>query len=168
MTQIIGVFDKQGHAVEAIDLLKEQGFTAEKIRIIARNEDHASRVESETDISVEKIEEDRNGNRYAEPRTGLNIPVIPLAAASPMYLGDTMGNAIPGPQVGYPGVSETIDPLDADTKQTLRNLGFNESDSKQFSDYLEKGHLLVLVESEPSDEAAAEAALRNSGASVVR
>ncbi|MDF2667897.1 MAG: hypothetical protein K0R67_203 [Paenibacillus sp.] len=174
MTQIVGVFEQQGHAVEAIKMLKEQGISVEKIRVIARNEDQAGRVDSETEVNVEKIEDqDRelNGYRYAEPNSGLNAPVIPLAAASPTYLGDTLGNAVPGAPAGYPGgvIGESaLDPINWDAKQKLRDLGFNDSDSKQYSEYLERGNLLLLVDSEPSDEAAAEAALRRSGASVVR
>lgn len=49
MAQIIGVFERQGQAVEAIDALRREGFGAEQVRVVARNDDEAYRVDNETD-----------------------------------------------------------------------------------------------------------------------
>jgi hypothetical protein len=55
MPQVIGVFDTQEQAIEAVQGLERAGFRREQLKVLAKDYESSRRVEHETDVHVDEI-----------------------------------------------------------------------------------------------------------------
>ncbi|KKB37145.1 general stress protein [Bacillus thermotolerans] len=140
--KIVGVYDTQDEAVEAIEDLKREGYNTDEISIITKNRDEAEYVEDTTDT---KAEEGAGAGAatggvlgglagVAAGAGALAIPGIgPVVAAGPIVAGLT--GAAAGAGVG--GLTGA-----------LIGLGIPEDQAEEYSNYVKEGKILVLVDRE--------------------
>lgn len=173
MSQLFAIFERQAQAVEAIEALQQAGFGAEQVRVIAKNEDTAWKVDKETDIPVDQLEGEATQRFEEISRSSVEtdgvmpMPTMPIAFASPVYVGDPVNTGVPGLGAGVAGEGYAGSPFLVDAEESpalLRDLGLSESDSKKYAAWIDQGRLLVIVESDPENEDVAEHALRRHGA----
>ena len=57
MAMKIGIFESQSQAIEAVLALEQEGFTKTEIKVLSKNREHSSRIEEETNVHAEEIDE---------------------------------------------------------------------------------------------------------------
>ncbi|MFK2826084.1 general stress protein [Bacillus sp. B190/17] len=138
--QIVGVYDTQMDAVEAIEDLKRKGYRTDEISVISKDREDVEYVEDTTDTKAEE-------GAAAGAATGgilgglagvaagagaLAIPGIgPIIAAGPIVAGLT--GAAAGAGVG--GLTGA-----------LIGMGIPEEDAERYNEYVKEGKMLVLVD----------------------
>jgi len=55
MQQVIGVFDTQEQAIEAVEGLEREGFRRESLKVLAKDYESSRRIERETDVHVDEL-----------------------------------------------------------------------------------------------------------------
>src|SRR5690606_24179451 len=93
MPRVIGVFDTQEQAIEAVQGLERAGFRREQLHVLAKDYESSRRVENETDVHVDEI------NDLVDTRGG--------SGEGPMdiFPGGYIGAASASPVVGSAGIS---------------------------------------------------------------
>lgn len=177
MGKKIGVFKMEQQAIEAVELLEREGFVAGELQVLARDADHTHRIEAETDVPTQEVQE------VAENNDNGNVVGIPLAVGG-MGMGNpggatTAGNsfgAAPAVGAGFFGGLFRRDFRSDDSdgiRSALRSLGLGSKEADSARDAIREGSLLVVVDLESDAEKTdsginrldkAEAAFRSSGA----
>jgi uncharacterized membrane protein len=138
--RIVGIYDNQDEAIEAIEDLKRQGYSSDEISIISKEREEINYVEETTDTKAED-------GAAAGAATGgilgglagvaagagaLAIPGIgPIIAAGPIVAGLT-GAAAGAGAGGLTGA--------------LVGMGIPEDDAEHYQTEIEKGKMLVIVD----------------------
>ncbi|MBW7455286.1 general stress protein, partial [Paenibacillus sepulcri] len=70
----IGIFKMQQQALDAVKGLEQEGFSKTELKVIAKDREHSRRLESETDVHTDEIQELADTREHMED--GLGIPAI--------------------------------------------------------------------------------------------
>lgn len=148
--KIIGVFETEESAIEAIKRLKGSGYEDDEISVLAKDKDDLDRIKDETDAHVE---DQQAGGAIGGAVAGgilggagalllelgvFAIPGVgPFLAAGPIAV--TLAGIIAGGAVG--GVVGA-----------LIDLGFSETEAKEYKSYLDDGNILVLVDKKENED----------------
>lgn len=137
---VIGVYDSEPEAIQGIQSLIDQGYSAKDVSILAKDEGTMDRVTDRTNVEEEHLDEDVNeaaygtiagfltgiGGAIAVP--GLGVPGIgPLLAAGPfasMFNGDS----------------------EDDLKELLLSLDLSERTADRYVQRIEQGSIMVFLE----------------------
>jgi hypothetical protein len=139
--KIVGVFHTEQEAINAVDGLKRQGYRADQISVIAKDRGEMSSIIEET------------GTRAPEGAATGAITGGTLGSVGGILLG--MGAlAIPGigPFIAAGPIVAGLTGLAAGAGTGalvggLIGLGIPEEEAKKYNDYLDDGHILVMVDS---------------------
>ena len=138
--KVVGYYDTETAAIEAIEDLKRQGYRSDDISVISKSKEEAATVTDETDTNV--AEGAVTGAATGGALGGLGgvlaglgalaIPGIgPVVAAGPIVAGLT--GAAAGAGVG--GLAGA-----------LIGMGIPEDEAKRYNEYFVAGKILVLVD----------------------
>ncbi|MBM7568248.1 general stress protein [Paenibacillus sacheonensis] len=176
MSYKIAIFDTQNDAIQAVQALESAGFTPTELKVIAKNRDESRRIESETDVHADELE-DLQETRAAYDEHGLGDPrIIAPVAVTPglgMSGGFTSGMAFPGTPFIAAGVF--LDD-DTSTNSALSDLGVPGGDVDKCREAIAQGGIIVAADigNESSDGGPdlsrggeAEAAFRSCGAARI-
>ncbi|MFC4410626.1 general stress protein [Chungangia koreensis] len=137
---VVGYYDTETAAIEAIEDLKRQGYRSEDISVISKSSEEAATVTDETGTNVAEGAVTGAATGGALGGIGgvlaglgaLAIPGIgPVVAAGPIVAGLT--GAAAGAGVG--GLAGA-----------LIGMGVPEDEAKRYNEYFEAGKILVLVD----------------------
>jgi len=146
-----GVFKMEQQAIEAVQALEAEGFSKNDIKVFAKNTEDTRRIESETDVHADEIEElteTRNNTGYD---SGFGIPGIaatPLGAAAGIsYAGSVAGfsNASPYFGAGVLAVSGLLVD-DSDMERSLLALGLDEETAGACRNAVAEGGIVVAAD----------------------
>jgi|GEM_PF-689886 len=166
MSRKIGIFNVQEQAIEAVQALESQGFGPDDLKVIAKDREHAERIESETDVHADELLDlaDNGDHEGRGLLRGTRIPLLGLAGLG--TLGGSAGFA--GAGAGYAGgagagagpalgagllAAGAIDgvPDDGDNRgmrSALRSLGMNDEEVDVVGDAIRDGRLVVVAETD--------------------
>lgn len=149
--KIVGVFQTEAAAIEAIKRLKETGYADSEISVLARQKDKLNRI---SDITNTDVDNDAVDGAVGGAVTGgviggigallvelgvLAIPGVgPFLAAGP--IAATLAGIVAGGAVG--GVVGA-----------LVDMGVDKTDAEEYKTYLDRGDILVLVDNNDNREA---------------
>jgi hypothetical protein len=170
MVRTIGFFESDAQVVRAVEALEAQGFGPEAVRVIAGTSDQASRVDTETAMPVDRIRENGSGSWVGEQVGSADgIPLIPFGMVGAAYLVNPPGYAAPGSADGYagPALGAAIYDEKGEAKRQLNALGLDDRDSDACLERIERGDLLLVVDSDRTGRPYVESALREGGASTI-
>lgn len=142
--KIVGVFQTEAAAIQAIERLKANGYTDAEISVLARQRDKLDRIAELTDTTVDEgVVDGAVGGAVTGGVLGglggllvelgvLAIPGVgPFLASGP--IAATLAGVLAGGAIG--GVVGA-----------LVDLGISEVDAKEYETYLDRGDILVLVD----------------------
>jgi hypothetical protein len=169
MPRVIGVFDTQEQAIEAVQGLEKAGFRRERLHVLAKDYESSRRVENETDVHVDEIN-DLVDTREDSGEGPLNT-----------FAGSYIGGAGVSPVVAAAGLStynaSTIFPSGAfawtsypegeEMSSALHALGVGDQAGAICTEALNEGRFLVAAEigqDEAERQSAAEEVMRGCGA----
>ncbi len=169
MPRVIGIFDTQEQAIEAVQGLEEAGFRRDRLHVLAKDYESSRRVENETDVHVDEI------NDLVDTREDSGEGPLDT------FPGGYIGGASASPVVGAAGVStytaSTIFPAGAfawnwnregqEMSSALHALGVGDRAGAICTEALNEGRFLVTAEFEQGADArqsAAEDVMRGCGA----
>lgn len=139
---VVGYYENEAEAVQAIEELKRQGYGSSEISIISKDKDHVENIEEQT--GTHAADGAATGAATGGLLGGLGgvlagigalaIPGIgPIIAAGPIVAGIT--GAAAGAGVG--GLAGA-----------LIGMGIPEEEANRYNDYFNEGKILVLVDGE--------------------
>lgn len=178
MSVKIGIFKKEQQAIDAIHALEEEGFSKTELQVFARDHEHSQRVESDTDVHADEMEDLTDTRDHDGAENGLNIPVIGLAAVGMTGgAGTTTSGSMPYYGLGILAASGMLSD-DSAMEDALQALGLSEGDAEKCRDAIAEGALVVTADTgadqppagggpDLSRSGAAEAAFRRSGAESI-
>ncbi|BBH22203.1 hypothetical protein Back11_35480 [Paenibacillus baekrokdamisoli] len=173
MSMKIGIFENESQVIEAIQALEMEGFIKTEIKVLAKDREHSQRVESETNVHAEEMNElvDRRGHTNDGPIIGLGV--VPPGLAGGMYTMGTL-SGVAGPYAnGTPLVGAALYEDDDKIEQALVGLGLDNDAASSCRKAIAEGDLAVAADTGDDTDnggptltrsGAAEAALRRSGA----
>ncbi|AJY75666.1 general stress protein [Paenibacillus beijingensis] len=85
MGKKIAVFDREEQAIQALEELRNQGFARDELKVIAKDNEHSRRVESETDVHADELQ-DLAEARSSDRKDGI-LPAEPGATGSYVAAG---------------------------------------------------------------------------------
>lgn len=141
--RVIGVFETEEHAIQAIENLKAMGYSDNEISIVAKH------IEIIKDHGEEIVPKTRDGMIAGAAMggaiglTGLFIGLSALAIpgfGSILAIGPiltTLGGAVAGATTGAGGL-----------QHALKEHGISEKEAKTYQDDVENGRILVMVHRE--------------------
>ena len=148
--KIVGVFQTETAAIQAIERLKDIGYADSEISVLARQKEKLDRIEDITHTHVEgDLADDAAKGAVAGGVLGgigalllelgvFAIPGVgPFLAAGPIAV--TLAGIVAGGAVG--GVVGA-----------LVDLGFNKKDAVEYETYLDRGDIIVLVDDKDNRE----------------
>lgn len=149
--KIVGIFAEQQEAIAAIEKLEADGYVEDEISILAKDREDAKKVKDETDIELETESpiEGAAGGAAAGGVVGgagallaglgvITIPGIgPFLAAGP--IAGTISGLVAGGAVG--GIAGV-----------LVDMGLTPEEAEEYSEYLERGDILVMVDKVDDEE----------------
>ena len=147
--KVIGVYDNGQDAVREVERLQKQGYRTEDISVVVKDKEKADKITSRTNTNVESgLAAGATTGGILGGLTGLLagigamiIPGIgPIVAAGP--IASTLGGIAAG--VGAGGLTGA-----------LVGLGIPKDTADQYVNYVEKGKILILVDSESQKKYAA-------------
>ncbi|MFC5649356.1 general stress protein [Paenibacillus solisilvae] len=174
MAMKIGIFQSEGQAIEAVQALEQEGFTKTEIKVLAKDREHSRRVEEETNVHAEEVNELVDAREAAGDESALGLGIVPPAGlAGGIYAGGMMNNY--GTPYGNGLALFATDVLsDHDgIERALSSLGLEDDSASACRSAIVDGDLVVAADvgNSQSDggpdltrSGAAEAALRRSGA----
>ncbi|MGG4034340.1 general stress protein [Paenibacillus cisolokensis] len=150
MKRTIGIFGKAQSAIDAVEALQAEGFDKKEIKVLVKDAERSRRIESETDIDADELEElAAEGPERAWPYgDGIGIWAVPGAVGSGTQVsggpysagagGFAIASVLFGDEDRYEGV--------------LQSLGLNDNEAKACRDALKNGAAVVVAESEGADD----------------
>ncbi|WP_100331556.1 general stress protein [Bacillus xiapuensis] len=138
---IIGVYENEQQAAEAVKDLKKKGYTVEEISVIAKNAKESSDITEEAKPSAKDgaIAGATTGGAIgiASVVAGLSTVLVPglgaLLAAGPIIT--TIGGAVVGASSGAGGL-----------KHALMEMGVPDEEAERYSDDVQNGKFLVFLQ----------------------
>lgn len=166
MGYTIGIFDKEQHVLDAVELLCASGAHKEDVRVIVKNEENVPLLSASDAVHVEGIAGIRaarehyagDGERTAWDGEGEIPPAGLFAVPQLSGTGGFVGGVVP-PGVAAPGAVVPAGGLldwDGDRPHTddmLADLGLPDGDASRLAEAVEEGRYLVVVGERPDDQA---------------
>ncbi|CAM4281276.1 general stress protein [Paenibacillus tarimensis] len=140
--KIVGVFDKEDEAVKAIEGLKEQGYRAEEISVIAKDRDELSYVADETGTKApEGLAAGATAGGVLGGVTGLlaGVGALAIPGVGPIIAAGPIAATLTGAAVGA-GAGGLVG--------GLIGMGIPEEDAERYQNFVEEGRILVLVDAD--------------------
>lgn len=140
--RIVGVFAAEYEASRAIEELKRQGCRTEDISIIARNNEHANTLRDESGTQApEGIATGAATGGLLGGLTGLlmGIGALAIPGIGPIIAAGPLAVTLAGAAIGA-GSGGLVG--------GLIGLGIPEEEAKRYDNYVDKGHILVMVDVE--------------------
>ncbi|TYP68396.1 YoaH family protein [Paenibacillus methanolicus] len=176
MAYKLGIFSTQQQAIEAIQALEAEGIASGAIRVIAKDHEHTNRIESETNVHADEVNDVTETRHQIADHDGA-IGIVGLAAGS---VGSGYGTGTPSavglaPYYGA-AVFSGIGDGDSDMIESLRALGISGGDAETCRDAIAEGAIVVAAETgdaasgegpDLTPVGAAEAAFRRAGARTI-
>ena len=168
MSTVVGIFDSEAHAIEAIRALQEQGFSEEELSVVGpdknknqgnggmRNRNQGDDFETGNMINEDLTEGVAWGGGVGALGGLLaGIGALAIPGIGPVIAAGPLATALSGAVAG--GVAGG-----------LIDLGIPEEESKRFEQDLKEGRLLAIVEAEDEELELAESIFRENGADEVQ
>ncbi|MFS0725622.1 general stress protein [Paenibacillus sp. 1P07SE] len=140
--QIIGVFHSEKEAIQAIEGLKRRGYDTNEISIIAKDNEEASNVSDATGTKApEGLATGATAGGVLGGLTGLlaGAGALAIPGIGPILAAGPIAAALTGAAVGA-GAGGLVG--------GLIGLGIPEEEANRYSDYVNEGRILVLVEAD--------------------
>lgn len=175
MTMAIGIYENQAAAIEAVQQLEGAGFRAEDLKVMAKDHESSGRIESETDVHVDELNDltdtraDRSGGDVLldSPAAAGWAAGFPLAAG--LGFGTYNGAGYPAGVLALTALHEGDDMKDA-----LQALGLGDKAAEVCRDAISEGSIVVVAEAEAEEDvddsarkAGAEDVFRRTGAAQI-
>lgn len=149
MAKKIGIFEKEQQVIDTIHALEQMGFEKAEMKIFAKDAQHSRRIEADTDIHVDEVQE------LAETRaeTTGNEGGIPLFGATALPVSGMSGvggwNAGPIAATSFLAGDGLVGDEDGIYK-SLQALGLDSKESSSCLDAIRSGSTIVVVETDES------------------
>lgn len=190
MARKIGIFERERQVIDAINQLEQAGFVPGELKVLAKDEEHSSRIEAESDIHPDDMREMGEAGRPGR-ENGLGTGSLGMADAAGFGGAGTAASyaAVGGwaSGSGFGGFPASLAALtwfrsndDEDYSSSLHTLGLDDEETHLCSEALRSGSLVLIVETDESASlfdqdggpdlsrlGAAEAVFRNCGASLI-
>ena|GEM_PF-1297123 len=164
----IGIFEKEQHVLDAVELLRANGAHSDAVRVIVKNEENVPLLSASDAIQLEGIAEIRAAReRFSGDGDGGTwdgegaIPAAGLFATPQLSgTGGYVGGVVP-PGVVAPGIVTPAGGLldwdgdGPDTDSVLSDLGLPDGDADRLAEQVNEGRYLVVVDERPDDQASA-------------
>ncbi|WNB91283.1 general stress protein [Bacillus sp. NEB1478] len=137
---IIGTYDREAAALEAIKGLVAKGYSPSEISIVAKDEEVLDQISDKTHVNEEKVNDD-------------DVDSATYGTIAGFLTG--IGGAIAVPGLGVPGVGPLLaagpfasmfDDGDEDMKDVLLRMDVSEEDAERYMQDLEDGKIIVMAE----------------------
>ena len=169
-------FESESQAIEAVLALEQEGFTKTEIKVLSKNREHSSRIEYETNVHAEEMDELVDTREYSSEDSALGLGIIPPGLSGGMYAAGMM-NGSGGPYGnGAALVGAGLLSDDDSMKQALSSLGLASDCLSDCRRAIMNGDLVVAADigndqgnggPDLTRSGTAEAALRRSGAQQI-
>ncbi|MCM3175418.1 general stress protein [Paenibacillus sp. MER 99-2] len=144
--KIVGVFDTEREASQAIESLKAQGFSSDEISVVTQDRDDLKAIREETGTKApEGVAAGAATGGVLGGVAGLlaGIGALAIPGIGPILAAGPIAAAFTGAAVGA-GAGGLVG--------GLVGLGIPEEDAKQYEEYVQGGKILLLVDSSDRDE----------------
>jgi len=173
MSRKIAFYETEYQVIQAIQQLEQAGFVPGELQVIAKDWDHSRRLEAETDVHVDELQDivDANAGRSSSDDGIPGLPATPILLAG--FGGVNWSNGISAPAV-FPSAFAYSDD---EYERALRAFNLDDQETQACLDAVTKGLIAVLVETDDqmtfidkedgadlSRLSTAEGVFRNSGA----
>ncbi|MGG3283087.1 general stress protein [Paenibacillus solani] len=146
MTQkIVGAFRTESEATRAIEELKQQGFRADEISVIAKDRDESSHIQDETGTKApEGLASGAATGGVLGGVTGLlaGLGALAIPGVGPIIAAGPIAATLTGAAVGA-GAGGLVG--------GLIGLGIPEEQAEEYGGYVNEGHILVMVDADKSN-----------------
>ncbi|GIP40483.1 hypothetical protein J31TS4_37630 [Paenibacillus sp. J31TS4] len=152
--KIVGVFDTEHEATQAIEELKRQGFSTDDISVIAKNKGDVSNISDETGTKApEGVATGAATGGLLGGLTGLlaGIGALAIPGIGPIVAAGPIAATLTGAAVGA-GTGGLVG--------GLVGLGIPEEEAKHYESYVNDGKILVMVDSDASRDRGVYSAFR--------
>lgn len=146
--KIVGVFNTEREAVNAIDDLKAQGYRADEISIVAKDKNDVANIHEETGTKApEGFATGAATGGVIGGLTGLlaGIGALAIPGIGPILAAGPIAATLTGAVVGA-GTGGLVG--------GLVGLGFSEDDAESYNNYVNDGKILVMVDSDAERQTA--------------
>ncbi|MEO2203942.1 general stress protein [Paenibacillus pabuli] len=143
--KIVGVFDTEREASQAIEGLKAQGFSSDEISVVTQDRDELKAIREETGTKApEGVAAGAATGGVLGGVAGLlaGIGALAIPGIGPILAAGPIAAAFTGAAVGA-GAGGLVG--------GLVGLGIPEEDAKQYEEYVQNGKILLLVDSTDRD-----------------
>jgi len=143
--KIVGVFNTEREASQAIEGLKSQGFTSDEISVVTQDRDELKAIREETGTKApEGVAAGAATGGVLGGVAGLlaGIGALAVPGIGPILAAGPIAAAFTGAAVGA-GAGGLVG--------GLVGLGIPEEDAKQYEEYVQNGKILLLVDSTDRD-----------------
>jgi hypothetical protein len=137
---IIGTYDREAPALEAIKELVAKGYSPSDISIVAKDEEVLDDITNKTHVNEERVDDD-------------DVDSATYGTIAGFLTG--IGGAIAVPGLGVPGVGPLLaagpfasmfDDGDEGMKEVLLKMDVSEADAERYMQDLEDGKIIVMAE----------------------
>ncbi|HUC93655.1 MAG TPA: general stress protein [Paenibacillus sp.] len=144
--KIVGVFDREDDAINAIEGLKRQGYRTEEISVIAKDKDELSYVADETGTKApEGLAAGATAGGMLGGITGLlaGVGALAIPGIGPIIAAGPIAATLTGAAVGA-GAGGLVG--------GLIGMGIPEDEAERYRGFVEEGRILVLVNADAERE----------------
>ncbi|CAI6034809.1 hypothetical protein PAECIP112173_00779 [Paenibacillus sp. JJ-100] len=145
--KIVGVFNTEREASQAIESLKAEGFTSDEISVVTQDRDELKAIREETGTKApEGVAAGAATGGVLGGVAGLlaGIGALAVPGIGPILAAGPIAAAFTGAAVGA-GAGGLVG--------GLVGLGIPEEDARQYEEYVQNGKILLLVDSTDRDSA---------------
>ncbi|WP_172200168.1 general stress protein [Saccharibacillus qingshengii] len=138
--KIVGVFENEREASQAIQNLQRQGFTSEEISVVAKDRDDLRAIDEQTGTKApEGLAAGAATGGVLGGVTGLlaGVGALAIPGIGPILAAGPLAAALAGLAVGA-GAGGLVG--------GLVGLGIPENEAEEYQEHLNRGHILVLVD----------------------
>lgn len=141
--RIVGAYDTEHEAIEAIQDLTARGYDSENISVVAKNKDDLDMVERETGTKADEgaVTGAATGGAIGGV-TGLlaGIGALAIPGVGPIIAAGPIAAALTGAAVGAGA---------GGVAGALIGMGIPEDEANRYNSYVDEGKILVLVDEQP-------------------
>ncbi|MBO2944016.1 general stress protein [Paenibacillus sp. F411] len=140
--KIVGAFHTEQEATKAIEDLKQQGYSADEISVIAKDRDEAQHISDETETKApEGLASGAATGGVVGGVTGLlaGLGALAIPGIGPIVAAGPIAATLTGAAVGA-GAGGLVG--------GLIGLGIPEEEAKEYDEFVEEGRILVLVDTD--------------------